>query len=116
MKIKKIWKCVLNIISIIGSIIIAFLVGIGINKRKEIKQKNWKPIKDRPNYIELYENGKWKEIKLPKNKDGKQIKNDEIKTINISKEGNINVKIKKGTTDRRNIPSLDDDTFTWMDL
>lgn len=119
MKIKKIWKKILGFFSIISGIIIALLAGMKLNKflsDRKIKQKNWKPVQGRPDYVELYENGKWKEVKLPEDKNGKQIKNNEIKTIGISKEGVLNVTIKKGATNRRDGISLDDDVFTPMDL
>lgn len=105
MKIKKIFKCIINVFSIIGGIIVSLFVGMKVNNLLKTKQeeKNWKPIKNKPNYIELYENGKWKEIKLPKDKNGKQIRNNSIKTINISEEGLLYVEIKTGVTDRRGV-------------
>lgn len=101
MKIKKIWDFILNIFSIIGGIIISIFAIIKINNITKIKQQNWKSIQGKPDYVEIYADGKWKEVKLPQDKNGKQIFDKEIKTIGISKKGNINVKIKTGVTDRR---------------
>jgi len=86
------------------AIIIAFMFGVKKSKFiSQAKEKNWRPIQGKPNYVEIYDSNKWKKIKLPKDKDGKQIKNNEVKEIEISNKGEMNVKIIKGVTDRRNI-------------
>jgi hypothetical protein len=117
MKLKKLWRKIVDFFVFIGTIILGIITAFKLNSylEKDKKQKNWKPIKNKPDYVNIYNEGVWKEIKLPKNKEGKQIKNNEIQTINISEKGKINVKIKSGATDRRGV-SLDDDVFTPMDL
>ena len=111
----KILKRIADFFCVIAGIIISVFAALKINELFN-KKENWKPIKDKPDYVKLNDNGKWKEIKLPKKENGKQIKNNEIQTINISKEGTINVTIKEGITDRRNIPHISDVFNSDMDL
>jgi hypothetical protein len=115
-KIKKYWKEILTSIGVIIGIIISFLAGWK-TKEKINKEKNWRKIKNKSDSVEIKdEKGNWKEVRLPEDKDGKQIKSDKIKSINISEGGKIDVTIKEGSTDRRNVSSLDDDVFSPLDL
>lgn len=113
--VRKHLKEILTSIGIIVGIIISFLLGWKLEKNK--KNSNWRKIKNKKDTIKIKDkDGNWKEIKLPKNKDGKQIKSNDVETIHMTEGGKINVTIKKGATDRRNVSSLDDDVFTSLDL
>jgi hypothetical protein len=77
-----------------------FLLNIFGDKKNNI---NWKPVKNKPDRIEVYQENEWKEIKLPKNNKGKQIESKNVEAVGVSQEGEIDVKIIEGITDRRNI-------------
>ena len=93
---------IFTILAVVIAAIIAFMFGRKSNNEKQ-KNKNWRVVKNKPEYIEILDEGEWRMQKLPKNEKGKQIKNNEVEEIQISNKGEMNVKIISGVTDRRNI-------------
>lgn len=96
---------IIGLIMLIGGI----LIGRKINlKQTKTEKNNWRPIKGDSEKIEVYDNDTWKKYQLPKDEKGKQVKVNEVKEVAISNEGEMNVKIIKGATNRRNTTNNSD--------